>query len=151
MRMMLHATPYAIVSVHCSCGWGARSRCQKLLAAGLVGVPWKLHLLGMANNYLLFLHDAKNHKYWIAVRHHTCYRSTTNNSKLTFLQKILMVSNPSSRVQLFCLAFFCSASTQTVLMCTVGTHRVQRSLVAYKYHAFVSYVQLTSRGTHSRG
>ena len=33
----------------------------------------------------------------------------------------LMVSNPSSHDQLFCLAFFCSASTQTVLMRTIGT------------------------------
>ena len=33
----------------------------------------------------------------------------------------LTVSNPSSHDRLFCLPFFCSASTQTVLMCTVGT------------------------------
>ena len=31
------------------------------------------------------------------------------------------VSNPSSHDRLFCLAFFCSASTQTVLVRTVGT------------------------------
>ena len=33
----------------------------------------------------------------------------------------LTVSNPSSHYRLFCLVFFCSASTQTVLMRTVGT------------------------------
>ena len=33
----------------------------------------------------------------------------------------LTVSNPSSHDRLFCLAFFCSASTQTVLMRTIGT------------------------------
>ena len=33
----------------------------------------------------------------------------------------LTVSNPSSHERLFCLVFFCSAPTQTVLMCTVGT------------------------------
>ena len=33
----------------------------------------------------------------------------------------LTVSNPSSHDRLFCLVFFCSASTQTVLMRTVGT------------------------------
>jgi len=27
----------------------------------------------------VFLNDAKNHKYWTAVRHHARYRSTTNN------------------------------------------------------------------------
>ena len=31
------------------------------------------------------------------------------------------VSNPASHDRLFCLAFFCSASTQTVLMRTIGT------------------------------
>ena len=68
----------------------------------------------------VFLHDAKNHKYLLAVRHYARYRSTTNN-KLTFFQKVLMVSNPSSHLQLFCLAFFCSASTQTVLTRTVSS------------------------------
>ena len=27
----------------------------------------------------VFLHDAKNHKNWTAVRHYARYRSTTNN------------------------------------------------------------------------
>ena len=36
----------------------------------------------------VFLYDFKNHKYWIAVRHYTCYKSTINN-KLTF-QKVLV-------------------------------------------------------------
>ena len=61
-----------------------------------------------------------------------------------------MVSNPLSHVQLFSLAFFCSASTQTVLMHTVGSNRVQRSLAVevlnhwttYKDHAFVSTYSL---------
>ena len=37
----------------------------------------------------VFLHDAKNHKYWIAVSHYAHYRSNTNN-KLTFFQKVLV-------------------------------------------------------------
>ena len=46
-----------------------------------------------------FLHNAKNHKYWIAMKHYARYRNTTNN-KLTFFQKVysLMVGNPSSHV-----------------------------------------------------
>ena len=39
-----------------------------------------------------------------------------------------MVSSPLSHVRLFSLAFFCSASTQTVLTHTVASNRVQRSL-----------------------
>ena len=69
-----------------------------------------------------------------------------------------MVSSPVSHVWLFSLAFFCSASTQTVLTCTVGSNRVQRSLAvealnrwtAYKDHTSVSYVQFKGRKTHSR-
>ena len=38
------------------------------------------------------------------------------------------VSNPLSYIRLFSLAFFCSASTQTVLTHTVSSNRVQRSL-----------------------
>ena len=69
----------------------------------------------------VFLYDFKNHKYWIAVRHYTCYKSTINN-KLTF-QKVLVFCDckqSSSQVQLFCLALFCSASAQTVLTRMVG-------------------------------
>ena len=59
----------------------------------------------------------------IAVRHYARYRSTTLN-KLTFFQKVLVFSDGKQSfkpyVRLFCLAFFCSASTQTVLMRTVG-------------------------------
>ena len=40
----------------------------------------------------VFLHDAKNHEYWIAVRHYARYRSTTNN-KFTFFQKVLVFSD----------------------------------------------------------
>ena len=69
-----------------------------------------------------------------------------------------MVSSPLSHVRLFSLAFFCSASTQTVLTHTVGSNRVQRSLAVealnhwttYKDHASVSYVQFKGRKTHSR-
>ena len=34
----------------------------------------------------VFLHDAKNHKYWIPdrVRHYTDYRSSTNNKLTSF-------------------------------------------------------------------
>ena len=62
-----------------------------------------------------FLHDAKNHKYWIAMRHYACYRSSTNN-KLTFFQKVLAFSDGKqfflSHVWLFSLMFFYSALTQ---------------------------------------
>ena len=69
-----------------------------------------------------------------------------------------MVSNPLSYVRLFSLAFFCSASTQTVLTHTVGSNRVQRSLAVealnhwttYKDHVSVSYVQFKGRKTISR-
>ena len=69
-----------------------------------------------------------------------------------------MVSSPLSHVRLFSLAFFCSASTQTVLTHTAGSNRVQRSLAVealnhwttYKDHASVSYVQFKGRKTHSR-
>ena len=73
----------------------------------------------------VFLYDSKKHKYWIVVRHYARYRSTTNK-KLTF-QKVLIVSNLSSQVQLFCSAFFSSALVQTVLMQTV-------SITEYKGH-----------------
>ena len=68
-----------------------------------------------------------------------------------------MVSNPLSHVRSFYLAFFSSASTQTVLTRTVGSNRVQRSLAVdalnYKDHASVSYIyiQLTGHTTHSQG
>ena len=70
----------------------------------------------------------------------------------------LMVSSPLSHVRLFSLAFFCSALTQTVLMHTVGSNRIQSSLAVealnhwttYKDHTSVSYVQFKGRKTHSR-
>ena len=62
----------------------------------------------------VFLHNAKNDNYWIAVS----YRTNTN--KLTFLHS-LMVSNPSSHVRLFCLAFLWSTLTQAVLTRTVDS------------------------------
>ena len=40
----------------------------------------------------VFLHDAKNLKYWLVVRHFACYRSTTNH-KPTFFQKVLVFSD----------------------------------------------------------
>ena len=77
---------------------------------------------------IVFLHDAKNHKYWTAVRHYACYRSSTNNSSSRKFWCSPMVSSPLSHVRSFSLAFFCSASTQTVLTHTVGSNRVQRLL-----------------------
>jgi len=67
-----------------------------------------------------------------------------------------MVRSPLSHVRLFSLAFFCSASTQTVLTHMVGSNRVQRSLaveefnhgMTYKDHASVSYVQFKGHKTH---
>ena len=66
-----------------------------------------------------------------------------------------MVSSPLSHVRLFSLVF---CSTSTVLMHTVGSNRVQRSLAVealnhwttYKDHAYVSYVQFKGCKTHSR-
>ena len=55
------------------------------------------------------------------------WRDTTDATEATPTTSLpsswysLTVSNPSSHDQLFCLAFFCSASTQTVLMCMIGT------------------------------
>ena len=46
----------------------------------------------------VFLHDAKNHKYWTAVRHYAHYRSTTNN-KLTFFQKVLVFSDGKQSIE----------------------------------------------------
>ena len=40
----------------------------------------------------VFLHDAKNHKYWIEARHYARYRNPTNN-KPTFFQKMLVFSD----------------------------------------------------------
>ena len=43
MRMMPHATACAIVSVHCTCRWGARCKCQEMGTAGLiVGAKWTI-------------------------------------------------------------------------------------------------------------
>ena len=72
--------------------------------------------------HTVFLQDAKNHKYWTAARHYARYRTPTISlpSSRKFWYS-LTVSNPSGHDQLFCLAFFCSASTQTVLMRTIGT------------------------------
>ena len=69
-----------------------------------------------------------------------------------------MVSSPLSHVRLFSLAFFCSASTQTVLTHMVSSNRVQRSLAVEaldhwttcKDHASMSYVQYKGRKTHSQ-
>ena len=67
----------------------------------------------------VFLHDAKNHKYRIAVRHYAHYRSITN--KLIFFQKVLVFyAIFQAKSDLFCLVVFCSASAQTVLTQTVG-------------------------------
>ena len=46
----------------------------------------------------VFLHDAKNHKYWTVVRHYARYRRTTNN-KLAFFQKVLVFSNGKQSIE----------------------------------------------------
>ena len=66
----------------------------------------------------VFLQDAKDHKYWTVVRHYTHYRRNTNN-KLTFFQKVLVFSDGKQSFKPWPIVL--SASTQTVLMCTVGT------------------------------
>ena len=50
-----------------------------------------------------------------------------------------MVSNPLSHVRLFCLVFFSSALTQTVLTHTVGSNRVQRSLALEALNCWTAY------------
>ena len=40
----------------------------------------------------VFLHDGRNFKYWLVVRHNARCRSTTTN-KLTFFQKVLVFSD----------------------------------------------------------
>ena len=52
----------------------------------------------------------------------------------------LIASNPSSHVQLFCLAFFCSALTQTVLMRMIG-------ITEYKGHSNSSDLSKLKRST----
>ena len=49
-------------------------------------------------------------KTWMVLRHYAHYRSTTLQ-KLTFILKV----SQSFKFWLFCLAFFCSTLTQTVL------------------------------------
>ena len=51
------------------------------------GSIWKNH-----QPPTVFLHSAKNHKYWTAARHYARYRSNTNN-ELTFFQKVLVFSD----------------------------------------------------------
>ena len=46
----------------------------------------------------VFLHDAKNHKYWTAVRHFVSKRSSTEN-KLTFFQKVLLFSDGKKSIE----------------------------------------------------
>ena len=46
----------------------------------------------------VFLYDAKNHKYWTAVRHYARYRSTINN-KLPFFQKVLVFSDGKQSIE----------------------------------------------------
>ena len=46
----------------------------------------------------VFLHDAKNNKYWTTVRHYAHYRSTTNN-RLTFFQKVLVFSDGKQSIE----------------------------------------------------
>ena len=78
----------------------------------------------------VFLHDAKNHRYWIALRHYARYRSTTNY-KLTFFQKVLVFSDGKQSLKLYPIVLF------VVLLLRLDTnsphahcrqYRVQRSL-----------------------
>ena len=78
----------------------------------------------------VFLHDAKNHRYWIAARHYARYRSNTNN-KLTFFQKVLVFSDGKKSLTPYPIVLF------VVLLLRLDTnsshahdrqYRVQRSL-----------------------
>ena len=78
----------------------------------------------------VFLHDAKNHRYWLAVRHYARYRSITNN-KLTFFQKVLVFSDGKQSLKPYPIVLF------VVLLLSLDTssspahgrqYRVQRSL-----------------------
>ena len=109
----------------------------------------------------VFLQDAKNHN--SGQRRDTTHTTEpTPTTSLPPSRKFwysLTVSNPSSHDRLFCLAFFCSASTQIVLMRTVGTTEYKGHLNLkhsttkrhIKTHVSTSYVQLTGRRIHSPG
>ena len=100
------------------------------------GSIWKNH-----QPPTVFLHGAKNHKYWIAVRHYTRCQSTTNNRK--FCTPLIVL-----------LEFFCSALTQTVLTYTVTSTEykghLQLKCSTAEWHVkttlSVSYVQLQAMG-----
>ena len=86
-------------------------------ALSYTSVPWKLYLPKIIN---------------IGQQ-----RDTTNATEATPTTSLpssrkfwysLTVSNPSSHDRLFRLAFFCSASTQTVLMRMIGTTEYKRHL-----------------------
>ena len=64
----------------------------------------------------------KIHKYWIASRHYINYMQKL----LTFF--LHFVSNPSSHIQLFCLAFFCSALTQMIYVLTISNGKCKGHL-----------------------
>ena len=100
----------------------------------------------------IFLHDAKNHRYWIASRHYACYRSNTN--KLTSFQKVLVFSDNKQSFKPCPIVLF-----GVLLLCLDinsshahgRQYRVQRSLAvevltnwtAYKGHGSASYIQFT--------
>ena len=94
----------------------------------------------------VFLHDAKNHKYWTAVRHYACYRSSTNN-RFIFFQKVLVFSNgkqsiePCPIVQFGVLLFRINTNSSNAH--TVGSNRVQRSLAVERLSTTGRHIKTT--------
>ena len=103
----------------------------------------------------VFLHDAKYHKYWIAMRYYTSYRSSTN-SMLTFCQKVLVFLDGKQSFEP-CPIVLCGVSLQhKQFLCTqsaVTEHKgfLQLKCSTTERHTSVSYVQFTGHRTPSQG
>ena len=90
-----------------------------------------MEVSGRTSSLLQLVHDAKNHKYWTAVRHYTRYRISNTNNKLTFFQKVLVFSDGEQSFKSCLIVLF------GVLLLRLDTnsshahgrhYRVQRSL-----------------------
>ena len=89
----------------------------------------------------VFLHNDKNHKYWIVMRHYTCYRSFTNN-KVTFFQKTFLQAMSDY------LASYSSVPPQHKHF-----SHAWLGVAEYKGHLLLrcSYIQFNGCRTNSRG
>ena len=115
-------------------------------------------LPGRVRETTVFLHDAKNHKYWTAVRHYARYRSTTNN-KLPFFQKLLVFFDGKQSIEPCPIVLVWRSSvphrhkqfsrTRSAVTEYKG-HLQLKPSTTERDHASVSYVHFKGRKTHSR-